>query len=124
MSPQNIFSPAQKHSQKSVAQSPHRFGIFSQSHKSFSPNLFSRRGSYNNKEKVQNLPKFDPSAASKSPRFELETANEKIDQPSAPNGILENLCSFNDLVKTSKIVFYSTKTGTGEQYYLSILVCT
>ena len=78
----------------------------------------------NNKEKAHNLPKFDPSAASKSPRLELETANEKIDQPTAPNGILENLCSFNDLVKTSKIVFYSTKTGTGEQYYLSILVCT
>ena len=78
----------------------------------------------NNKEKAQNLPRFDPSAASKSPRLELETANGKNDQPTAPKGILENLCSFNDLVKTSKIVFYSTKTGTGEQYYLSILVCT
>ena len=68
-------------------------------------------------------------ALCKSPRLDtLNAQNYIISDKEEPmmerKRDMDALCSFNDLAKMSKIVFYSTKSGAGELHYLSILVCS
>ena len=65
---------------------------------------------------------------SKSPRLDAVSPHNYIisgkDEPAAEKKLSPGaICTFNDLAKMSKIVFYSTKSGEGDLHYLSILVC-